>query len=374
MSDHTHDPLRDLKNFGTGGVPVPPLDPAQVRRLGDRRRTRRRAAIAIAASVLAVIGGIVPVTLAMTDGAGTPAPPLGTPTPMPTPMPSTTPTPTPTPTADPPAGDVGATTYTYPGFWGVEVTTAEDLDALRGAPDDFRNFVLGLVPDSLSDPECGVASGPRVYRYSTTGFAAGYSPGCFDDELVWALRDGEWVEVATSYQYWDCAELDAAGVPRSFVGGCFTGDPRRLQPAGDFGPGTVEGLRLRMTQAQVEAAGGTVRWPESPEGCGSVYLPGTAPEAGDLNGYISDRGVVALYPVTFANDGEDRRPRMSTPEGIGIGSSRAEVERAYPDGTFVAIRGAWMVPLGDRGRYRFDFADGKVAAMSLEATDQNCYE
>lgn len=547
MPEPTHHPIRDLETFGTGGVHVNPLPPDQVRRLGDKRRTRRRATITIVASVFAVAGAIIPTTLAMTGDGGTPAPPLTTPTPSPTPTRSvlglgpipvdfpldsgtdritsdfekdgpaasvetTTPElcnadPLGAPTAigrlgftltgsetrndvelraypaekdasavmdalsgllatctswegdvapltvtafagstglafavieDPSAGTADATNgsvylvtrvgsailtltyhgavspttaqesinamavteasitramcifaadgcvpestegaarvYTYPGFHGTEVRATADLDLLRGTPADFRTFIAGLIPESFDDPECAMAAGPRVYRYSTDGLAAGYRPGCYDDQVIWAVREGEWTQVARSFQHWDCADLDAEGIPRSFVGGCYTANPRRLQSVGDFGPVSVDGLRLHMTQAQVEAAGGSVRWPENPEGCGAVYLPGTTPGTDNMNGYISDRGVVALSPVTFGFDGVNRRPRMSTPEGIGIGATRAEVERAYPNGTFVEIRGAWMVPLGDRERYRFDFADGKVASFSLEATDQNCYE
>jgi hypothetical protein len=59
------DPIRDLENFGAGGVPVTPLSPAEVRRLGDRRRTRRNAlattgavaAIAAIATPFAFLGG-----------------------------------------------------------------------------------------------------------------------------------------------------------------------------------------------------------------------------------------------------------------------------------------------------------------------------
>jgi hypothetical protein len=59
------DPIRDLKNFGTGGVPMTPLPASEVRRLGDRRRARRNAlmatgavaAIAAIATPFAFLGG-----------------------------------------------------------------------------------------------------------------------------------------------------------------------------------------------------------------------------------------------------------------------------------------------------------------------------
>jgi hypothetical protein len=69
------DPIRDLENFGTGGVPVTPLSPAEVRRLGDRRRTRRNA-LATAAVVAAIAAIATP--FAFLGGAAddpTPTPP-----------------------------------------------------------------------------------------------------------------------------------------------------------------------------------------------------------------------------------------------------------------------------------------------------------
>jgi hypothetical protein len=59
------DPIRDLENFGTGGVPMTPLPASEVRRLGDRRRARRNAlmatgavaAIAAIATPFAFLGG-----------------------------------------------------------------------------------------------------------------------------------------------------------------------------------------------------------------------------------------------------------------------------------------------------------------------------
>lgn len=72
MSDR--DPLQQLAAFGTGG-PVEPLPPAEVRRLGDRRRARRTAVSAVT-GVVAVLAVVVPAGLyAAHDGDGRPVPP-----------------------------------------------------------------------------------------------------------------------------------------------------------------------------------------------------------------------------------------------------------------------------------------------------------
>ncbi|RJS46511.1 sensor domain-containing protein [Nocardioides cavernaquae] len=77
------DPIRDLENFGTGGVPVTPLSPAEVRRLGDRRRTRRNAVVATGA--VAVVAVIAAPFAFLGGGPNRPEPPSTTITPTVTP-------------------------------------------------------------------------------------------------------------------------------------------------------------------------------------------------------------------------------------------------------------------------------------------------
>lgn len=92
MPEPTRDPIQRLESFGTGGLSVTPLDAAQVRRLGDQRRTRRTATIGVAASVIAVVGLVVPVTLVVAGDDEPPRPPATqTPSPTPTPTPSAPP-------------------------------------------------------------------------------------------------------------------------------------------------------------------------------------------------------------------------------------------------------------------------------------------
>ncbi len=198
MSDPTHDPIRDLRAFGTGGLSVNPLAPDQVRRLGDQRRTRRRAATAIAASVLAVVGGIVPVTLAMTnDGTGSP-PPANTP--------SITPTPTPTPSA------------TTPGLGNIPADFPLDLDAKDYS--DEGGEVRG--PDPAVDTQPLDLCGTRLLSTkSAKGRLAFASTGpevrderslvTYKDEL--AARTA-WVAVAEQIQGL-CTTWTADGVTRT---------------------------------------------------------------------------------------------------------------------------------------------------------------
>lgn len=72
---------------------------------------------------------------------------------------------------------------------------------------------------------------------------------------------------------------------------------------------------------------------------------------------------------------------VKTAEGIGVGSSRESVRRAYPswrgiDGTPPNDEGRGLVPVpGNRDAvYRIDVQNGKVRSITLQFAQQDCYE
>jgi hypothetical protein len=68
------DPINDLENFNSEGLPVNPLAPSEVRRLGDRMRRRRNVTAAVA-GVAAVAVIAAPIALfAGRDNSSAPAP------------------------------------------------------------------------------------------------------------------------------------------------------------------------------------------------------------------------------------------------------------------------------------------------------------
>lgn len=68
------DPIHDLENFNSEGLPVNPLAPSEVRRLGDRMRRRRNAA-SVVAGVAAVAVIAAPIALfAGRDDSSSPSP------------------------------------------------------------------------------------------------------------------------------------------------------------------------------------------------------------------------------------------------------------------------------------------------------------
>lgn len=337
MPEHT-DPIRDLENFGTGGHTMTPLAPTDVRRLGDRRRARRRSA-GVAAAALAVVAVVVPFAVNARSGDGPDGGPI-----------LTDPTPTPTPP------DV----ITYPGS-GVEITDPADVDKLDGTSAAFKAFIADQARRAAqSGSTCpDAAHAVTVQKYSSAGYAAGGFNSCGGYAALWVRQDGQWKEALGTQDEWRCGDLARFDVPRSFAGECYG-------PSALFGPTEDAGLRLGMSGEQVIAAGGTVVGPAG--ACQGVNPPGMQPEQDSTLGYLSalpGKGVVAL----FAQAGQ------VTPEGISIGSSRADVERAYPDGHLEPMKGAWIAPIGENAHYRFDLEHGSTVRMSLEAEgQQDCYE
>lgn len=324
MSDEARDPIRQLESFTTEGLAVTPLDPAEVRRRGDRRRTRRRAAYLSVAAAAAVA---VAVPLALTTGGGDDTPTLSAPT-----------------------------VITYP-HGGVEVRSAADTSKLEGTTREFRSFIAGVWQDDAGQG-CADAT-VTVEKYSSAGYALGAVGGCGGYVALWVGQDGHWKEALGTQEEWRCGDLSRFDVPSSFAGDCYG-------PTALFGPTDDAGLRLGMTADDVVAAGGTVVGPAG--ACQGVNPAGIKPPKDATLGYLSaipGKGVVTLFA----------EKDQVTPEGIGRDATRADVAKAYPNGHLDPMHGAWIVPIDDHSHYRFDLDHGSVRLVSLEAEGtQDCYE
>lgn len=139
-----------------------------------------------------------------------------------------------------------------------------------------------------------------------------------------------------------------------------------------LGPKGYGPLRLDMTAAQARASGMTTAIPATADCNAEVYLRGTryAQERGYFPGrvWFADGGVAVIWAT----------PEMSTPEGIRIGSSVAELRRAYPEWETISGekdgRGGARVRGNSDAGYRIEVRDGKVVSIALNSAHRGCYE
>jgi hypothetical protein len=343
-SGPTRDPIEALENFGTGGVPVNPLEPAAVRRLGDQRRRRQHTVYGAIAAVAVAVAVIPTAILATQDDAAKP-PPIGH---------TTAPDPTPTATPDP------TPTGSFPKD-GVEISSEADIAKLTGTSDAFKAFILAQYRklEQYGQANCPDAEhGVRVNKYDPTGFALGGVNDCGGYVALWSVQNGVWKEALGTQDEWRCGDLTRFSVPDGFAGQCHG-------PTQVFGPAEDNGLRLGMSADQVRAAGGTVTGPGN--GCQLVSPKGFTAPKDSILGYLSatpGKGVVALYAVKD----------QVTDRGVTVGDLKDTVTKAYPEGHLQQPQAAWYAPIDAGSYYRFDFDQGAVIRISIVANDQDCYE
>lgn len=343
----THDPIRLLETFGTGGVHPSPLEPAQVRRLGDRRRARRRAAY-VAAAAAAVIVAIVPV--AVLNGRDDATPPMPSHSGGPAPTPPTTPSGPPT-TA--PAPEV----TTYPGA-GVEVTTAADTAKLTGTTDAFKKFIASQAQRAAAaGASCpSAAHGVTVQKYSSAGYAIGGFNACGGYAALWTLYQGTWGEGQATQDTWDCDALAFLQVPRSFVGDC-------AEEAGSFGEQGSGGPEPGMTKAQAEAAGIQVTTDAAAPPCLSTQYAASVVPADDTSGLFSPNDGLVQVAMTSS---------MKTADKVGLGTPRSTVLATYRNG-HSAGDNLWQVPRAGGTSFMIRFgADGRVAHLTWQLDRADC--
>ena len=101
---------------------------------------------------------------------------------------------------------------------GVIIAKPADVAELEGAPDDFKQFVAGIVDVSLTSPEEDCQFTVGVAKIDTSGFAAGSMHSCGGAVYIWAKRDGVWQEIWSGQEIPVCADLRKYSVPKAIAG------------------------------------------------------------------------------------------------------------------------------------------------------------
>ncbi len=127
-----------------------------------------------------------------------------------------------------------------------------------------------------------------------------------------------------------------------------------------LGPDGFGDLTIGMSRAELEATGASLEDTGAP--CATFQLPGFPPRANQTDGFLTDaNGLESIFA----------RPGVTTPEGIGPGSTRAEVEAAYGD---LGAGAMVTTPAGDGTVYQLGFnGSGTVESLTLMITDQSCF-
>ena len=115
----------------------------------------------------------------------------------------------------------------------LELRKAGEVKLLKGAPDDFREFMRRTIRaetqeikkslrnrgKTLESAGCEFAVEFRVWGVGP-GVATGRERGCERDsaDVIWAEKDGVWQRVARMQGGWDCEVLDRYRVPADITG------------------------------------------------------------------------------------------------------------------------------------------------------------
>ena len=123
--------------------------------------------------------------------------------------------------------------YDHDDAAGVVIAKPADVAKLKGAPDDFKQFVAGIVDASKTLPEDDCQFTVGIAKVDTSGFAAGSMHSCGGAVYIWAKRDGVWQEIWAGQELPLCDDLKKYSVPKA-IGGDKCYDDKNMKDAVEY--------------------------------------------------------------------------------------------------------------------------------------------
>lgn len=120
-----------------------------------------------------------------------------------------------------PVAGCGAETKVVSYGDGVELRDSRGVAKLKGAPQDFKQYIAGAADatGANSDPKNECA--PRIFvdKLDTSGYATGAIFDCGGARLIWARRsDGIWRQIWGGQITPDCPTMERYKVPAKLIG------------------------------------------------------------------------------------------------------------------------------------------------------------
>ncbi|MBZ5739967.1 hypothetical protein [Nocardioides mangrovi] len=110
-------------------------------------------------------------------------------------------------------------TYQHGGDPGVQVETLGEKARLKGAPDDFADFIGQTAQVLAEQSTCSDGYvGVTVAVVRSDGFARGGVNDCGGYAALWARTDSAWAEIDGTQEMWDCSTLEEYAVPSDVAG------------------------------------------------------------------------------------------------------------------------------------------------------------